>query len=117
MVWDGSRRCLARSVTILRPQRPRAWSSLTRLGLKSARSHLLVATIRRKLKADAQDDDTTTAQATPDLAAEFTAALHRAELAEQKADLLERSLANAEMSLRMLQPGPQRRRRWFRSAD
>jgi len=115
-----------------------------------AQSHMSVATIRRRLKADkipgaarnedrswsipvaslvaegiwtgttdadAQDDNTTTAPATPDLAAELVAMRHRAELAEQKADLLERSLANAEMSLRMLQPGPQRRRRWFRSAD
>ena len=115
-----------------------------------ARSHLSVATIRRRLKAggiagavrnddrswsipvaslvadgiwsgttdaDAQDDNTTTAPATPDLAAELVAMRHRAELAEQRADLLEQQVDDMRTAMRMLEAGPQRRRRWFRSAD
>jgi hypothetical protein len=69
--------------------------------------------------ADDQDDAPSAPSAPPpDHAAELAAMRHRAELAEARNELLERSLANAEMSLRMLDAGPQRpRRRWFRSSE
>jgi hypothetical protein len=66
--------------------------------------------------ADAQDDDDNAPPA-PDLEAKLTAALHRAELAEQKADLLEQQVGDMRTAMRMLEAGPQRRRRWFRSSD
>ena len=114
-----------------------------------AQSHMSVATIRRRLKADkipgaarnedrswsipvaslvaegiwtgttdadAQDDDDN-APLAPDLEAKLTAALHRAELAEQKADLLEQQVGDMRTAMRMLEAGPQRRPRWFRSSD
>ena len=68
--------------------------------------------------ADAQDDDTApTAPATPELEAELVAMRHRAELAEQRAELLERQVDDMRTAMRMLEAGPQRRRRWFRSDE
>lgn len=68
------------------------------------------------LGIDAQDDDDNPPPA-PDLEAKLTAGLHRAELAEQKADLLEQQVGDMRAAMRMLEAGPQRRRRWFRSPD
>ncbi len=65
------------------------------------------------------DADSNTAIAlapTPDLAAELVAMRDLAELAEQKADLLEQQVVDMRTAMRMLEAGLQRRR-WFRSSD
>lgn len=69
--------------------------------------------------ADDQDDAPSAPSAPPpDHAAELAAMRHRAELAEQKADLLERQVDDMRTAMRMLEAGPQRpRRRWFRSSE
>ena len=113
-----------------------------------AQSHLSVATIRRRLKAeqipgavrnadrswsipvaslvaegiwtgttaadDDHQDDAPSAPA-PDLTAELVAMRHRAELAEQKAELLEQQVDDMRTAMRMLEAGPtpQHRRRWW----
>jgi hypothetical protein len=114
-----------------------------------AQSHLSVATIRRRLKAeqipgavrnanrswsipvaslvaegiwtgttdaDADDDqDDAPSAPAPDLTAELAAMRHRAELAEQKAELLEQQVDDMRTAMRMLEAGPtpQHRRRWW----
>jgi len=65
----------------------------------------------------ADDQDDTPIAPTPDLTADLAAMRHRAELAEQDVARLEQHLATATTAMRMLEAGPQRRRRWFRSAD
>lgn len=68
---------------------------------------------------DASDDDQDDAPSAPapDLTAELVAMRHRAELAEQKANLLERQVDDMRSALRMLAAGPPRvpepRRRWW----
>jgi hypothetical protein len=65
----------------------------------------------------ADDQDDTPSAPTPDLTAELAAMRHRAELAEQDVARLEQTVDLMTTAMRMLEAGPQRRRRWFRSAD
>ena len=110
-----------------------------------AQSHLSVATIRRRLKAeqipgavrnadrswsipvaslvaegiwtgttDADDDqDDAPSAPAPDLTAELDAMRHRAELAELERDQLRERVDDMRTAMRMLEAGPQHRRRWW----
>ena len=134
------------------PPRPeRVWDEVrgptVSLAEAGSQSHLSVATIRRRLKAEqipgavrnadrswsipvaslvaegiwtgstAADDDQDDAPSAPapDLTAELVAMRHRAELAEQKAELLEQQVDDMRTAMRMLEAGPtpQHRRRWW----
>jgi hypothetical protein len=69
--------------------------------------------------ADDQDDIPSPPTAPPpDHAAELAAMRHRAELAELERDQLRERVEDLRTSVRMLDAGPQRRRRrWSRSSD